>query len=209
MKHLIILAIALALTTTMAAQNITATTEDNRKVTLNADGTWQYVAVDTAKQEVVEKKKLDPYDCSNWIKTTEDNVSGTKTTIIKDYLIISNDGGKTGFGISLYTFDSRTFVFTTKAIGASACIKESAKINILFTDGSRIELTTDGKFNCKNDATVLFGEGLGKPKALLLSQLKEKSIATMRVWTEDGYVQQDFDQTQAEHFKNALNCLTK
>jgi hypothetical protein len=31
----------------------------------------------------------------------------------------------------------------------------------------------------------------------------------MRVWTSDSYIEEKFEDEQAEQFKNSLNCLTK
>ena len=189
------------MTMTFAFGQTQATTEKGKKVILNSDGTWKYA--DTVK---TFKTNLDPSDCSNWIKTEEDKVSGHSFTTIKDYLIVSQDGGKKGFGINLM-LSGNSIILSVKAKGASGCIDEGAKMNILFTDGSRMELNTDGKFNCKGDASVYFGGTFGKKKQL--NELKEKKIDVMRIWTSDGHVEQKFEDDQAEQFKNALNCLTK
>ncbi|MCA0429200.1 MAG: hypothetical protein LCH32_01720 [Bacteroidetes bacterium] len=179
-----------------------ATTENGKKVILNSDGTWKYA--DTVK---TAQTNLDPNDCSNWIKTEEDKVSGKSYTSMKDYLVISQDGGKKGFGINLMLSGNNSIIFSIKAAGAGGCIDKGAKINILFTDGTRMELASDGDFNCKGNATVYFGGVFGKKSQL--NELKGKKIDTMRVWTSDSYVEQKFEDDQAEQFKNALNCLTK
>lgn len=185
-------------------QNQNATTESGKKVILLPNGTWKYS--DTVK---TSQSKLDHTDCSNWIKTEEDKVDGKSFTTMKDYLIVSKDGGKKGFGINLMQSSSGRggVILSIKAVGAGGCIDKGAKINILFTDGSRLELFTDGDFNCKGSATVYFGGIFGKKSEL--SSLKEKKIDIMRVWTSDSYVEEKFTDDQAEQFKNALSCLTK
>lgn len=179
-----------------------ATTENGKKVILNSDGTWKYA--DTVK---TAPTNLDPNDCSNWIKTEEDKVSGKSYTLMKEYLIVSKDGGKKGFGISLMLSGKNSIILSIKAVGAGGCIDKGAKINILFTDGTRLELASDGDFNCKGNATVYFGDVFGKKKQL--AELQTKKIDVMRVWTSDSYVEEKFEDEQAEQFKNALNCLTK
>jgi len=179
-----------------------ATTENGKNVFLNDDGTWNYA--DTFKTETTY---LDPNDCSNWVRTEEDKVSGVSFTSMKEYLIVSKNGGKNGFGITLMLTDRNTIILSIKAVGAGGCIDKGGKINILFTDGSRLELASDGDFNCKGNATIYFGSVFGKKKQL--EELKTKKIDVMRVWTSNSYVQENFDDDQAEQFKNAINCLTK
>lgn len=179
-----------------------ATAENGKKVILNFDGTWKYA--DTVK---TAQTYLNPNDCLNWIKTVEDKVSGKSFTSMKDYLVLSQDGGKKGFGINLMLSNSNSIIFSIKAAGAGSCIDKGAKINILFTDGTRMELASDGDFNCKGNSTIYFGGSFGEKSQL--NEIKVKKIDIMRVWTSDSYVEQKFDPDQAEQFKNALNCLTK
>jgi len=183
-------------------QTQNATTDNGKKVILNSDGTWVY-----ANTENKTQTNLDPNDCSNWIKTEEDKVSGKSYTGMKDYLIVSKDGGKKGFGIDLLLSGKGSIIFSIKAVGAGSCIDEGNKINILFTDGTRMELASEIDFNCKGNATVYFGDVFGKKSQL--NELKTKKIDVMRVWTSDSYVEEKFEPEQSEHFINALNCLTK
>lgn len=89
-------------------------------------------------------------------------------------------------------------ILVIQAVGAGSCIDEGAKINILFDDGSRLELSSNGDFNCKGKATVYFGGSFGKRKEL--NELKTKKISTMRVWTSDSYVEKDFAQDNKDEF---------
>jgi hypothetical protein len=203
MKKITTTLLMVLITTTIAfGQTHKAMTENGKKVILNSDGTWKYA--DTVK---IAQTNLDPSDCSNWIKTEEDKVSGKSYTNMKEYLVISNDGGKNGFRINLMLFGSNTIIFSINAAGASGCIDKGAIINILFTDGTRMELASDGEFNCKNNVTVYFGGLFGKKKEL--NELIGKKIDIMRVRTRDSYVEQKFEDDQAEQLKNALNCLSK
>lgn len=191
----------LVLTISVFGQTQKATTENGRKVLLKSDGTWIYQ--DSTNQQV----KLDSSNCSNWIKTTEDRVSGTNFTTIKEYLVISEDGGKTGFGIDLIQSSKKSIIFTIKAVGAKGCIDDNAKVNLLFTDGTRLEIETNSKFNCKGELTTYFGGVFGRSEEL--NDLSSKKIEIMRVWTSNGYVEQKFKDLHAEKFKNALNCLLR
>jgi hypothetical protein len=203
MKKITTILMTFLLTTTLAlGQSQKATTEIGKKVILNGDGTWKY-----ADTVVSSSTYLDSNDCSNWIKTKEDKVSGKSFTTMKDYLVVSNDGGKKGLGISLMSTEKNSIILNIKAAGAGGCIDKGAKINILFTDETRLELATESDFNCKGNATVYFGDVFGKKKQL--KELQTKKIDVMRVWTSDSYVEEKFEVEQAEQFKNVINCLSK
>jgi hypothetical protein len=151
--------------------------------------------------------KVDYSDCSNWIKTEIDKVSGDTFTGAKNTLIVSTDRGETGLGIFMMQGIDGGLILLIQAVGAGSCIDEEEKINILFTDGSRLELANDGEFNCKGEVTLYFGDKFGKKKQL--EELKTKKIQTMRVWTSDGYVEEDFTKDNQEEFYYVINCLIK
>ena len=98
-------------------------------------------------------------------------------------------------------------ILSIQAAGAGHCIDKGSKINILFTDGTRLELASDGDFNCDAEATVYFGDIFGKKKEL--QELKSKKIQTMRVWTNESYVEQDFTPENQEEFFHVVNCLVE
>lgn len=191
----------LMITTMAFGQSQEATTTDGKKVILNSDGTWKFVDV---KKSTV---KPGSSDCSNWIETRTDKVSGNTSTSAKSNIIVSTDGGKKGFGVFMMRGSKGGLILLITAVGAGSCIDEGAKINILFDDGSRLELSSQGDFNCKGKATVYFGDVFGKYSEL--EQLKTKKIQTMRVWTNDSYVEKDFTKDNQEDFYNTINCLMK
>ncbi len=183
------------------AQTEEATTKSGKKVILNSDKTWKYVA-----DEKTQTTNFVISDCSKYIETIEDKMTGKKTTAAKGTIIVSSDGGKKGFGIILMQSSSGFLIVSIQAVGAGSCIDQGNKINILFTDGTRLELSSDGKFNCKGNATLYFGDVFGKNKQL--EELKTKKIQTMRVWTSESYVEQDFTEDNRNEFFHTINCLT-
>jgi hypothetical protein len=134
-------------------------------------------------------------------------MTGDKTTAAKKKIIISTDGGKTGFGVILIQSPKGSLIFNIQAVGAGNCIDKGAKINILFTDGSRLELSNDGEFNCNGESTVYFGEYFDIDDQL--KQLQTKKIETMRVWTSNSFVEKDFSEKNSNDFLHIVNCLTK
>lgn len=183
------------------AQIIHATTENGKKVILNNNGSWKYDV-----ENNLPENKSDNIDCSNWIIKQEDKVSGSSVLTMKNPIIVSQDGGENGLIIRL-VFSSNTIILNIIANGAGRCIDKNAKINILFKDGSRMELLNESDFNCKGSATIYFGGIFGKKNKLI--DFKNKNIETIRVWTSDSYVQETLDEEQSMNFRSALNCLSK
>jgi len=197
MKSTLSTLLALIVTTTICFGQIKAITEAGKGVILNEDGTWEYYAV------IVKPFSL---ECSDLIITKTDKVTGNVSTGSSETLIVSQDGSETGFGI--YLFKSRkTLVWSMTAFGAGSCIDDDDKMNVLFTDGTRVTMFNDTKFNCDANFTLYFGSSFGKKKEL--EMFKTKKVETMRVWTSDGYVEQDFDQDQAMQLMKTLDCLSK
>lgn len=182
------------------AQDQVGVLENGKKIIVKSDGTWIY-------SESTNEIKNDTSDCDNWIITETDKMEGTTSTHAKKNLIVSDDGGKTGFGILLMRHTNNIIVLSIQAVGASSCIDEGAKINILFADGSRLLLNNQSNFNCKGKSTVYFGGLFGNKSEL--KELRVKKIQTMRVWTSDSFVEKDFTVEDQNEFFNVINCLTK
>jgi hypothetical protein len=177
---------------------------DNNKISSDQDTT----AVNQAKNEKITEVKSP--DCGNWIAKETDKVTGDSYLTSKQNLIVSRDGGESGFGIYMLntTQTKNDIVLSIQAVGAGSCIDEESEINILFTDGSRLKLASQNDFNCDQSATLYFGGVFGKIEQL--EQLKSKKIETMRVWTyNDGYVQEDFTNENQQEFSYVVNCLAQ
>lgn len=183
-------------------QTQNAITESGKKVLLNIDGTWKY-------QDTINKAQInsDSLDCNTWIETNIDKVDGKITTASKNAIVMTTEDGKYGLSVFLMKGSTGTLILAIKAIGASVCVEEGAKINILFADESRLVLNNNSKFNCKSNSVVYFGGVFGKKSEL--DQLKIKPIKTMRVWTADSYVEMDFSTINQNAFMNVINCLSK
>lgn len=202
MKKITMTLLATLITTIATySQTYQTTIIDGEKVIINSDGQGEYVKVnnDTAKHNYL--------DCNKWITTQIDTVIGSTNVYAKNTLIVSNGDVSKRFSIFMMQSPKGGLILSIFVVGASSCIDERAKINILFTDGSRLELAHDGDFNCKSKVVVYFGDIFGKKNEL--QKLKSKNIQTMRIWTSDGYVQKNFTQENQINFFNVINCLTK
>lgn len=165
---------------------------------LNEDGTWHWDI------EINEKPKTTTIDnCDKITEFSTDKVTGNKTQVSKETLMISKDGKK---GILIYAIRSKGLILSMQAYGASSCIDEKAKVNVLFRDGSRLELLNDGKFNCDKDFTFYFGGVFGKTNEL--DALRTKEIETIRAWTRDGFVEEDLTVQNSVLLMQTIGCLT-
>lgn len=175
---------------------IEATTSDGKKVLLSQDGTWTF--------KKIEVDSTISFTCNDLIKKTTDDMTG-KVLISSEASIFSKDSKN---GISSYilksTSNEKTLIWGLTAIG-SGCIDENAKINLLFTDGSRLEIRGNNKFNCKGDAVVYFS-GIGTRKSEY-AELKTKLIQKIRVWAHSGYVEEEVPIGEAEKMRKIFACI--
>lgn len=196
MKKVVLTLILFVFTSIYSFAQIEATTKEGKSVILNNDGTWKYVETEKSTSTV-------SLDCSNLISTETDKMTGRSTPMSKT-LVISDDGGKTGFGIYLLKLQ-KTIVLTIVVRGASKCIDDKNDMNILFRDGTKLQLTNNGKFNCDGEFTLYFGGTFGKGKEL--DQIRNKEIETLRVWTSKSFVQKDFTKEQSQQLLKTVECL--
>jgi VCBS repeat-containing protein len=175
---------------------IEANTKDGKKVILDDDGTWKYF-VDNKNTSVTT------YECSELVSNEVDKMTGKSTRSMKEGLVISEDGTN-GFGILAYEVDG-TIGLSIIANGAGSCIDDMAKMNVLFRDGTRLELRNNGKFNCEGKFTIYFGGGFGKKKEL--ESFRTREVETLRVWTSKSYVERDFQVEDSKKLMVSLTCL--
>lgn len=187
-----------------------ATTADGRRVVLNDDGTWRYLEESQAGEggAAAEVPDIDSQDlsCEALIETSVDKMTGNRITAMAEAMIISEDGD-TGFAFNVFQGPDNTIVWLVAAKGAGNCVDDDDKVNILFTDGSRLELVNDGDFNCDPNITLYFRGIFGKRDPL--NQLRVKTIESMRVWTRGEFLQREIPSGDAERLRMALDCLAR
>lgn len=215
----IIVAVMLVMSFTAFSQNQIAKTEKGESVILYSDGTWKY-AKDVFKEfsestsEVDSSSNLSKTNaqnsadiCNEYVERVKDKMTG-QTIITGKFFIVSDDMGKTGFGIGTGVVQSSNSIYLRiKPYGASSCIEKDALILILFDDGSKLTLKNEYDFNCDRDVVVYFGGFSGKKR--IFDELTTKKIETLRVWTSGGYVQKDFSEENQTTLLNSFRCLQK
>jgi len=174
-----------------------ATTKDGKKVTLNDNGTWIYA-------ETSETEEIVSFECADLISSETDKISGRTITGAIRRFLVANDARDYGFAMTIM-MGAGSLILNIKVVGASSCVDDDNKMNLLFRDGTRLELKNIEGFNCKSTFTVYFGGGMGNTKAL--HAIRTKEVETMRVWTSDGFVEKDFSSEQSKKFMKIFDCL--
>lgn len=143
-------------------------------------------------------------DCSKYLTTTTDKVTGTTSTR-SNYLEMVEE--KTGAKAYMYShlYNKQTLMLSYKLENTNGCMDIGNKINILFKDGTRAELVNLEKFNCDGSGYVYFAKL--SPLMKTLRQMEEKEIEIIRFYTNKSYFEATLSPEQAEMFKGGLNCL--
>ncbi|WP_159799046.1 hypothetical protein [Flavobacterium sp. MK4S-17] len=194
MKKIYLLAAVLALSVNALAQT-EATTKDGKSVLLNSDGTWIYA------------------DCGRYIKTkTYDN--GKTSVSSKENIQINNNGKNNGLSILVLKGSSALILSFGPADRAVKCVKEDAKMNIVFADGTTAGLTHMKELDCEGNFVVFLGKDLGN--AASLDKIRTKKIKKLTIdftETKNGKLATDtqefvFTDAEASLFINTVKCIT-
>lgn len=146
-------------------------------------------------------------DCKDYVSVKSDKVTGKETFSFNEIITISDDGGKTGLLLH-GLLDSKKKSAIVIFIGADesfSCVSEGDKIYVLFRDESRLQLQSDGDFNCQGKFTVYFGGIFGKKKQL--EELSKKEIDVVRLTTRTGSVEKTLTPEQSKQYMQSISCL--
>ena len=197
MKKLIVF-LNLLMVTTLCFGQVEAITTEGRTVILNEDGTWNYVKGN------IKSKSATGYSCSDLISTEIDKVTGISYTGSIEPIVISDYEGGTGFSI-LFVKGRNSVIISIQIVGAGNCINDDDKMNVLFRDGTRLELTNEIGFNCDGNFSLYFSGVFGKQRQLEMFGSIE--VETMRIWISNSYVEKDFNSDQSIKFMKSVECL--
>lgn len=158
---------------------------------------------------VADSIKYDSDDCSYWIEEVNDDVVGTKKIRMREAIVF----GKSLVKENKYQYsdnnieldarlDDKQVVLQFHVVGLTSCVDEDAKINILFTDDTRLELKNEAEFNCDAHIAVWFNKGSSN-----LEQLKTKTIKTIRATIDNKYFDIDCLANSSVHLNKSIACL--
>ncbi len=145
--------------------------------------------------------------CDNHLTYTTDEFTGKGSWTNKQDFLISPDG-KNGMGTYLIMSDNKDktliWVIASTEVG---CVDEGAKVELVFTDQTRMTLYGNGKFNCQGKATVYFGSVFGKKNEM--TKIATTPIEMIRVHGSRSLHSEKFDTQMGIDFMNAFNCLVE
>ncbi len=141
-------------------------------------------------------------DCDQTLITLIDSISQERMIQTRKDIIVSEDGGKTGFVVyGIYRDENITL--TIHCIGAGTCLNKGDKVEFDFADSTNLTLA-----NMDEDqlpGTICFNTGLNNANQLHL--LADKQIAGITVRTKTEFLTRKIsDQTSTEIHKLLL-CL--
>ncbi len=153
-------------------------------------------------------KSVCSQDCNHFIEKTYDEVTGTTFLRMKDYLFISaNDENKVAIFIAERIDEDGIETSLTIDCKDLGCISNGNPINILFTDGSRVQYQNVSEQNCVGFAMLFISipdfDGIS-----IKSLLMKKKIKTLRITGNNSFVQVDFSEDNQNQLIDILNCLT-
>lgn len=169
---------------------IKATTEDGRQVLLNRDGTWNYSG---------QNSKNVSFEC-NSLTTQKENVSASS-----EVLLTKGSGGQS-IGIFLRKDEDDVYYMLLNVKGAGNCMRKESAINISYRDGSSSKIKNNSDNNCDNRQKVILGKATKTNE--LINALKNKEVASIVVYSQDGKVTSTLDNQQGKVLLNTLWCLT-
>ena len=146
-------------------------------------------------------------NCSDWIITEYDEVTDITVISMKDRMYIDKDGQrKVSIHVAQKIENGEKETVLTIDIKDGGCISNQNGIIFLFTDGTRLKELNHGADNCVGFAMLNIGipdyEG-----NTIKSYLEQKKIKTLRVYTNDSFVQVDFTESNQNKLIETLKCI--
>jgi hypothetical protein len=180
-----------------AQAQMTAVTQDGRRVMLNPDGTWKPVD-QPGDSSAVET------NCSGLLIHGTD--AAGKAIVSSDLMLVSYDGGSTGFGLVLEGGDERGYyTLHLTAAGAKDCVKKYAKVKISFQDGSSELMASDALVNCKGDVPIHMGGSFGRMD--LMTALSQRAVRSIRISLGEDFVERELSQANSLTLMYSARCL--
>lgn len=179
----------LALMTLTTNAQMNATTEDGRAVLLMRDGTWRFADQPAAPAS---------YDCNSLTSQGDGDKSSAKSPV--------RARGARGSSVGFYPQKEGEYVTMLIDLkGDESCMVTGSVMNFTFRDGTIVDLKNSGDANC--DGRGLLTLGVNEKSNKLLSLLKNKEIATVRVWSKSLSTLVTFDPEQSKLLMNTYWCL--
>lgn len=144
---------------------------------------------------------------SSIVTLTVDQFTGKSNWSNTQNMIISSDG-KEGMGMILLMSDDKykTIIWVTTSTRVG-CVDKNDKIELVFTDSTRMTLYAESNFNCKGKATCYFGGIFGKKKEM--EKLASTPIQMIRVHGSTTLHSETLTTEFSQYFMNVFSCLVQ
>ena len=168
----------------------------NRRVVLKDNGLWDYY-------ETIDD--VLNYSFDDLIKKEVDKMTKIEKRSFIEGINISNYSDDSR--LSFYGFSEKNADYMylgIHAYGAGDCIEEGSEIIFLFKDEQIIKLQNTNEYNCDNLATLYMTI---EKFEYTINYLRTVELDAVRVHTEDGYVQVEFDEIHSLKIKKSIQFL--
>ena len=158
------------------------------------------------KEEYVkdEPKESPIYECKDVISIKTGKVTENVIAESKKILFITNDGGKTGFNISV-SKQQETIILSIAASGIENRINKEDKMDVVFNDGTKIKLINTSKFKYFPKFVIYLGNNQGNKDKL--ETFKSKEIKTLRVRSLQGNFEKNLTSLQSKLLMKTFECI--
>lgn len=143
-------------------------------------------------------------ECDHILITELDSLSNELLIHAQKNIIVSQDGGKTGFTV-YGAYMHNTVALTIHSVGAGACVNEGDKLVLVFADSAKLELANMAKFNCQAESSIYFNSALNNADQLQI--LAEKQIARITVWTKKKNLTRNVSDQTSTEIRELFSCL--
>ncbi len=178
-----------------------ATTDDGRRVLLHPDSTWTLIVAEPSTSIAASDTT-----CDALIITSTD--SKGKPSSSSQVLLVSNDNGKTGFGIIITKgIKQGQLLFDLTCAGNTGCVPKYAVVHFAFRDGSHVDVPSDAMANCSGSVPIHFGGTFGR-KDLSIT-LASKPIRSIRVALRGDFIERELTEMTSTTVMYSVRCLLK
>lgn len=150
------------------------------------------------------------FSCNELISKNYDDMTNELTITNALPITIAYPGSDDMINISIYQSGGGVLLIINYE-GASPCVDKGSKINFLFDNAERLEISNINKYNCKQIVMLYLGyhsnpEFMAYDELLMFKKLNVKKI---RVWGHDDYVELKLSARLSETLRQSIKCISE
>jgi hypothetical protein len=148
----------------------------------------------------------DTIRCSKYVTQSYDSI--TDESYSSAEILIPARGKAIGFAVLLFTGTYHDYV-TCDIVCVSqsmVCLNYRNAMSFVFTDGSKLDIKSDGDFNCEGNSELHFGGAYEHKREYQI--FKSREIQSIGIMTANGWVQNTLTAEQGRQIRFAFECLS-